>query len=231
MRADLRQALLALYDPLPLKDRLFVRARLLLSDLDRLERYVPPQGAVLDIGCGHGLVSNILAITSAARAVLGVDLDLKKIAAAQQTVGDRANIRFAVGDAATLPAGPFRAVTIADVTYTMPPDQQRALLWKIAHVLEPGGVLVWKTQVRQPRWKYVITYGQEWLMVRLGPTMGAGLYFMDQVDSIAALREAGLRPAVIPMPSPRPYTDLLLLGYRPAHAELSTMTAPLTSEA
>lgn len=216
MQADLRRSLLALYDPLPVKDRLFVRARLLLSDLDRLERYVPTQGRVLDLGCGHGLVANILALTGPGRQVLGVDLDPAKIAAAQQTVGGRDNIRFTIGDAAALPAGPFQAVTIADVLYTIPPATQQAILRQIAAVLEPGGVLVWKTQVRHPRWKYAITYGQEWLMTRLGPTLSSGLHFLDREESLAALREAGLRPAIIPLPSIRPYTDLLLLGYRQA---------------
>jgi 2-polyprenyl-6-hydroxyphenyl methylase/3-demethylubiquinone-9 3-methyltransferase len=216
MQSDLRRSLLALYDPLPLKERLFVRARLLLSDLDRLERYVPTQGRVLDLGCGHGLVANILALTGPARQVLGVDLDPAKIAAARQTIGARDNIDFVVGDAAALPDGPFQAVTIADVLYTIPPPTQRAIVRQVAAALEPGGVLVWKTQVRQPRWKYAITYGQEWLMTRLGPTMSAGLHFMDREESLAALRAAGLRPAVIPLPSIRPYTDILFLGYRQA---------------
>jgi 2-polyprenyl-6-hydroxyphenyl methylase/3-demethylubiquinone-9 3-methyltransferase len=214
MTAEVRQALLALYDPLPLKERLFVRARLLLSDLGHLERYVPPAGAVIDIGCGHGLVGNLLALTAPARQVLGIDIDAHKIAAARRTVGSRTNIRFEVGDAADLPAGSYRAATIADVMYLIPPPGQRAILRSIAGALEPGGVLVWKSQIRRPRWKYAITYGQEWLMTTLGPTHGAGLFFLDREESLAALRDAGLRPAAVPMPSLRPYTDILFLGYK-----------------
>jgi 2-polyprenyl-6-hydroxyphenyl methylase/3-demethylubiquinone-9 3-methyltransferase len=214
MDADLRRALLALYDPLPLADRLFVRARLLLSDLDRLERYVPAEGPVLDVGCGHGLVSNLLALTGRERRVLGIDLDPKKVAAARQTVGERPNVRFEVGDATELPAGEFRAVTIADVMYLIPEPTQQAIVASIAGALTPGGVLVWKSQIRQPRWKYAVTYGQEWLMTRLGPTHGAGLFFMDREESLAALRAAGLRPAAVPLPSVRPYTDILFLGYK-----------------
>lgn len=214
MNAGLRRELLALYDPLPLIDRLFVRVRLLLSDLDRLERYVPATGPVLDIGCGHGLVSNLLALTGPERRVLGIDLDAKKIAAARRTVGDRPNVSFEVGDAAHLPAGSYRAVTIADVMYLIPEARQRAIIASIAGALEPGGVLVWKSQIRQPRWKYRITHGQEWAMTRLGPTTGAGLFFMDREESLAAIRAAGLRPAIIPLTSPRPYTDILFLGYK-----------------
>lgn len=214
MNRDLRRALLALYAPLPLGVRLFVRARLALSDLDALERYVPAIGPVLDIGCGHGLVSNILALTGAQRQVLGIDIDADKIAVASQTIGARQNIQFMVGDATDLPAGDYHAVTITDVMYLIPPETQRSILVSIAGALRPGGVLVWKSQIRQPRWKYAITYGQEWLMTRLGPTEGAGLFFMDREESLAGIRDAGLRPAVVPMPSFRPYTDVLFLGYK-----------------
>lgn len=215
MKPAVRQALLALYEPLPRSVRLFVRIRLSLSDLDQIERYVPTRGAMLDIGCGHGLVANLLAITGPERTVLGIDLDEHKIASAQQTVGHRANIRFAVGDAGALPPGRYTAVTIADVMYLIPPATQRAIITSIAQSLEPGGLLVWKSQVRHPRWKYALTYGQEWLMTTVGPTRGAGLYFMDQAASLAAIGAAGLRPAAVAMPSLRPYTDMLFLGYKP----------------
>jgi 2-polyprenyl-3-methyl-5-hydroxy-6-metoxy-1,4-benzoquinol methylase len=214
MSPETRRALVALYDHLPLSVRLFVRVRLLLSDLGRMERYVPAEGPVLDIGCGHGLVGNLLALTGPRRRVLGIDIDPAKIAVARRTVGDRPNIRFEVGDAARLPAGSYRAVTIADVMYLIPPATQRVILGSIAAALTPGGVLVWKSQIQQPRWKYAITYGQEWLMTRLGPTKGAGLHFLDREESLQAIRAAGLRPAMVPMPSPRPYTDVLFLGYR-----------------
>lgn len=208
---NILSTLLALYDPLPVSDRLFVRIRLLLSNLYLLESYVP-QGIILDIGCGHGLLSNLLAITSQERQVLGIDIDPKKIAAAQRTIGSRSNIQFEVGDAASLPGRNYNAVTIADVMYLIPPETQRAILKNIADVLNPNGLLVWKTHSHHPRWKYAITYAQEWLMTKLGPTQGAGIFFMDSEESIQAIRNAGLHPVVVPMALRSPYSDILFLG-------------------
>lgn len=45
------------------------------------------------------------------------------------------------------------------------------------------------------------THTQQWLLARLGPTVGTTLHFMDTADSLAALRAAGFRTAVHP---PRP---------------------------
>jgi 2-polyprenyl-3-methyl-5-hydroxy-6-metoxy-1,4-benzoquinol methylase len=212
-RALLR-ATLALYDESPLADRLFVRARAFLSDLATLERHAPRAGAILDLGCGHGLVSNLLALGSPDRDVTGIDVDPEKVAAARRTVGARPNVRFLVADATTFNGGPYAAITVADVFYLLPPPLQRDLLASCARMLAPDGVLIWKSQVRHPRWKYAITRGQEWLMTTLGPTQGHGLYFLDTDESLDALRDAGLRAIALTMHSWRPYTDVLFLAHK-----------------
>lgn len=212
-RALMRRTI-ALYDAAPRGVRLFVRARALLSDLPRIERHVAREGAALDLGCGHGLVANLLALGSPGRDVTGIDIDAQKVEAARRTIGARANIHFAVADATTYQGGPYAAITVADVFYLIPPDGQRALLASCARMLAPGGMLIWKSQVRHPRWKYAITRGQEWLMTTLGPTKGHGLYFLDTDESLAALRAAGLVPVAVPLRSWRPYTDILFLAQK-----------------
>lgn len=209
----LLRATLALYDDSPPVDRLFVRARAVLSDLPLLERHAPHEGACLDLGCGHGLVANLLALGSPTRTVTGIDIAGEKIAAAQRTIGSRTNVHFVVADATTFTGGPYVAITVADVFYLIPPDLQRQLLVACRRMLAPGGVLLWKSQVRHPRWKYAITRGQEWLMTTLGPTQGHGLYFLDTDESLAALHDAGFRAIARPLRSWRPYTDMLFIAY------------------
>lgn len=216
---DLLRRALALYDDSPPAERLFVRARALLSDLPVLERHAPRAGRIMDLGCGHGLVANLLALGSAERAVRGVDIAPEKIAAARRTLGNRPNIRFDVADATALAAdgeeaGSYAAIAVADVFYLLPPDDQRALIGTCHALLQPGGVFLWKSQVRRPRWKYAITWGQEWLMTTLGPTHGHGLYFLNTDESLAALAAAGFTAAALPLRSWRPYTDVLFIAYK-----------------
>lgn len=214
-RAELLRRTLAVYADSPRAERLFVRARACLSDLTVVERHAPRSGTILDIGCGHGLLTNLLALGSPARDVLGIDIDAAKIEAARRSLRGRANVRFAVAPAARAPGGPYEAITIGDVCYLLPPAEQRALIAQCHRLLAPGGTLLWKSQVRRPRWKFAITYAQEWLMTHVGPTAGSGLYFLDTAASLDALRAAGFRAAVRPMPSWRPYTDVLFIGRKP----------------
>lgn len=215
-RGDLFRRTLALYDDSPRGERLFVRIRALLSDLAVVERHAPERGAILDVGCGHGLLSNLLALGSSERDVLGIDLDARKIEAARRTSRGRTNIRFEVASASDAPAGRYQAITVGDVFYLIPPDEQRVLMALFQRLLIPGGVFLWKSQVREPRWKYVITYGQEWLMTHLGPTSGHGLHFLNTAESLAALRDVGFHAEALPLASWRPYTDVLFIARNPA---------------
>jgi 2-polyprenyl-6-hydroxyphenyl methylase/3-demethylubiquinone-9 3-methyltransferase len=58
-----------------------------------LER-VPGEGALLEVGCGHGLFANAAALSHPGLEVLGVDPDPRKIRWADATVGARRNVRF-----------------------------------------------------------------------------------------------------------------------------------------
>src|SRR6516165_8471587 len=65
---------LELFSPLPLKERLFVRARLFSAPLAALAKRCPV-GSVLDVGCGHGGLIALLAIDHPDREILGIDPD------------------------------------------------------------------------------------------------------------------------------------------------------------
>lgn len=210
-RVLMRQAL-ALYASAPPIERAFVRVRALLSDLAAIERQAPPSGPLLELGCGHGLLTNLLALGDARREVLGIDIDSAKIEAARRTIGDRTNVRFAVRDATAIRDGAYAGIVVADVFYLLPPEEQRRLIATCYRLLRPGGLLVWKTQVRRPRAKFALTYGQEWVMTRLGPTQGQGLFFLDTVASQDAMRHAGFNVVTVPPRAWRPYTDLLFIG-------------------
>src|SRR3954469_3141926 len=60
---DIKRALDCYRDERPFV-RLFVFARHLLAPLGRIAAEVPARGKILDLGCGHGLFANLLAVTS-----------------------------------------------------------------------------------------------------------------------------------------------------------------------
>jgi len=61
--------------------------------------YLPQNGVIVDLGCGYGLISNLLAF-ELERLVIGVELSAPRIAAALQSIKDRRNIEFYAADIA-----------------------------------------------------------------------------------------------------------------------------------
>ena len=93
---------------------------------------VPRRGRVLEIGCGHGLVSAYLALSSRERQVTGIDIDARKIAVASHALSHvdptSAHLEFHHVATGELPDGPWDAIVIVDVLYLLERSAEFALL-------------------------------------------------------------------------------------------------------
>jgi len=173
------------------------------APFEKLETFVPTEGLVLEIGCGHGLVATFLALSSTKRRVLGIDIDSQKIALATETARrlspGEASLSFEVRESGDLPANDhgWDAIVFADVLYLIRPDDRFELLAKCAQSLSPGGVLVVKEVDTQPRFKARIAQIQEFLATRvLRITEGDNLDFPSAAELAEQLRAVGLAPAI-----------------------------------
>lgn len=204
---------LRLYETASPLTRLFLKGRVLMSDLEFIEKQVPATGTIVDLGCGGGLFTNLMALRSPARRVIGVDFSPARIELARATVGNRPNIEFILGSVADIDAE-CDAITIVDVLYLVSREEQYRILRECRRRLREGGALIWKAQERRPRWKFAWTYLQELITTATGLTScrRGGLSFMSREESLAALRAAGFIPDLVEMKSWRPYTDILYLG-------------------
>jgi 2-polyprenyl-3-methyl-5-hydroxy-6-metoxy-1,4-benzoquinol methylase len=214
-RSALTRAL-ALYDAEALSVRFHVQARHRLCPMERIAAHVPLAGRVLDVGCGHGFFGNLLALGSPDRQVVGVDPMASKIAVARRVAERLPNARYAVGSAADITDGPYDVVTILDVLYLLPRPAKLALLRQCRALLAPDGVLLLKTNDRQPRWKYLWARFEEQVMTSLGLTEGEGLYFLNAAQNQALLDMAGFQAEVIRLDSWLPYPHVLFLARSPA---------------
>ena len=193
--------LLSQYPSLTFLQRAHMTIRWLVCPLSRIALYVPQKGVVLDLGCGHGLFSLLLARSAATRAVIGIELDQDKLSLAN-TLSQR-NLRFIAGDIAKqddLP--PVQAVTIIDVFYLIPYDAQEHLLEMCTARLAAGGVIVLKEMAETPRWKVWLNWLEETLAVRvLGITESTSpsFYFRPRAQWVSLFEKLGFAVEVVPM--------------------------------
>ena len=97
---------------------------------------------VLDVGCGTGFFSRLLASGPERVSTVGVDLEAPFIEYARGAAARRGlDIEFLVGDALDLPFADESFDVVASHTFlTVVPDPQRAMA-EMLRVLKPGGVV------------------------------------------------------------------------------------------
>ncbi len=209
-----------LFDDAPRGDRFHVRARWWSCPFPALERHVPVAGRVLEVGCGHGLLSLYLALCSPGRLVEGIDIDTHKIelarAAAAGLDPGEAHVTFTAVEPGDLPDGPFDAIVINDVLYLMPAELRLSVLASCVARLAPGGVLLVKELDTAPRWKYEIGRGQEILATRvLRYTQGADMEIVPMQDFVDQLETFGLAVHGVRVDRGYPHPHHLLIARHP----------------
>jgi 2-polyprenyl-6-hydroxyphenyl methylase/3-demethylubiquinone-9 3-methyltransferase len=163
---------------------------------------VPSEGRILDLGCGHGLFTNLLAVQSPSRQVLGIDPSPHKIAVARASGARLPNVRYQQGTVDDVEERDFRAITILDVLYLLPDDRKLAILRRCRELLAADGLLLVKTNDTRPRWKYAIVRLEEEVMVSLlGFTFGGELHFRGVPEYTRLLSAAGFSASVVSLDS------------------------------
>src|SRR3989344_1175386 len=121
-----------LYKKGPLQLKAYIFMRQLIAGFDRLYHYLPDKGTLIDVGCGYGVVSNLISLRRPNLEIYGIDIDKKRILEAQKTIDSRKNIQFQVADLRnvnTLP--PANGFIFFDVFHHIPKQHHENLL-KIA---------------------------------------------------------------------------------------------------
>ena len=172
--------------------RAYLRIKLKICPLIKLEEYFPKGGTIVDLGCGNGLFPNILSLGSLERRIIGLDLDEKKIEVANRIKSLDSNIIYQIGDVVDAKYPKGDVFTLVDVLYLIPFDKEEIVLKKCYQSLSKDGTLIIKEMDTQPRWKYTYNLFQETLAVKLiGLTLGERFFFRSKEDYFEILTKIG----------------------------------------
>ena len=188
-----------------------------LCPFDKIESYIPKEGKILDLGCGHGIFCRLLAKTSPSRKILGIDPSTHKIRIARKKSTGLNNIKYQKGFLESVTGNKFDCISIIDVLYLLSPSEKTNLLKNVKRLLKTTGYLV-LVEVSSESFLYNLTKLEEYIMVKILKytySNTRNLYFPIDSDYIKLLEKIGfkkIKQKRIQGKSPYP-KHLLLLGY------------------
>jgi len=200
------QELFNLYSDLGAAVIWYVRLRWRLCPFEKMARHVPLKGTIVDVGCGYGLLSNLLALTSQERDVIGIDLSPRRIRVAQRTVKDRRNIKFLLQDADHLKAGKCDVFVMSDFLHHLSYRRQEELLAVCYRKLSKNGLLIVEEVDDKPYWKYQFN-----IIVDVLLNLGHRIYFRNSSEYLKLLSRIGFQIKTEAAHKDLPLSDILYL--------------------
>ena len=193
--------------------QLFLCLRWVLTPYSKVARHIPVSGAVLDVGCGHGLLSLYLAEHHPNRQVIGVDHDNCRIQAATRAKGCLVNIEFIKESAEYLPDGTLSAVILMDVLHYFPAEVQVTILKNARARIAEGGVVLVREVDATWGIGFALSYLYEWIStrVRFTKTEKSQLFFRTPAQWTELLESQGLT-VTSEIVSGCLFSDILFIG-------------------
>ena len=192
-------------------DLFFLHLRSFLLDYKDMAEKIPLGANILDVGCGHGILPNYLALSDPSSTVRGIDLDAARIEKAGKTIGDRRNISFAVGDLMKTDIAGVDVVLLIDLMHYFPYEEQNGIIKRVGDGLQAGGILIFRDPDTKPKWRFYWNYLHEIAMVNSNFTKThlKSLFFRSSREFKSLLQSIGFHVKIYPNKSPLPYSDTL----------------------
>lgn len=208
----------------------FVRGKLRYDPLyfNLLRRgFLPPEGLLLDLGCGRGIVFSLLLAARDLHAqdlypegwapppaltFHGIEGRPKTAAAARQAFAGQAEIE--TGDLRTIELPRADAILLLDVLHYLPAADQEALLSRAAAALAPGGVLLIRDADAAAGRRFTATRIQERLSALFRRDWRQRFHYRSAGEWRDLLGRLNLTVDVQPMAMGTPYANVLLAARR-----------------
>ncbi len=211
---------------LPLVERTYAIIRFLILRvklLATMDLLLPPEGAILDVGCGFGLWSAYFSQMKSGRRIIGIDPNQQRISTAK-TVAAQLGLRtefFAEDVRQTAARGPFRAVYLLDVLHHIPSADQLGVVRQLTDMLEDGGVLVIKDITTKPWFGLKFTEVLDRAMVG----MKEELAYRHHSEWSELLQKLGYEVRVVRVPDVLPYPHVIIAATKRSGLAASAMNA------
>jgi|APEBP8051073403_1049400.scaffolds.fasta_scaffold00761_9 SAM-dependent methyltransferase len=180
------------------------RIRKRIVPFEQIASHLPRTGSLLEIGCGEGLVLEML--KSDVAPVVGVDFDPRKLGLARSRLADRKSIVLVENDAfaylRTQKTGTWDCVLLVDTLSSFSINDQNRLLEEAVRVLAPDGQLLLKTIDGAAGWKTLFSKTLSALIYsvfRLSRSNHQAFYYQAEDELVCFFKKQPVSVTVTPL--------------------------------
>ena len=149
--------------------------RFLILPIDEIEKTISKKGKIIDYGCGFGVNSCYLALSSKERHIVGIDHSAKRIKKAIKMAKGIRNLKFRLGNILKIRIEKAGTHLLIDALHHVPYSDQILLLEKIIQNMRKGDLIVIKEIDDRPVLKFAWNCIHDKLM-----NFNDKLYFRNQ---------------------------------------------------
>jgi len=147
---------------------------------------------LLDLGCGIGLLAQYLNTRGIHTSIHGLDFDTNKIVSANKAASNHALLSFSVADLRQPWPESKGNVTLLDVLQYLSPIERSTLLKRAAQVIAQDGLLIIRTGLISPGWRFRATKLIDFLAKHLFWMKSGPVSYPTETELITILQTEGL---------------------------------------
>jgi SAM-dependent methyltransferase len=176
---------------------------------ETVERMLPKTGTISELGCGEGLLTNYLAISSPKRKIIGIEIVPERLELAKKGIK---NTKYKVGDITDVPFPKADAAILFHVLHHLPSgDAQEKVLEKTKKSLKKGGKMIIVDVHVKPTLKFVAAWFADHFLVPwvFEKRFYTRAYFRKEEEWLALLKKLGFKVKVTEETANRPFPNII----------------------
>ena len=213
-RALLEKNVINLYETKAWK-KWFAKIRIWEAPCWEVEKLIPQNGLILDLGCGEGVFSNLWALSSKSRKIVGIDKNSVRVNQAKSGLD---NIKFIKGNIMTINFPRSDAIVIFHVLHHLSSfkDQENLIKKCFKSLVKKGKIIIIEVDIKTNT-KYLISWLTDHFVAPLlfdHKIFDNNIYYRPKKNWLNLLKTNGFITKSFAVEKNKPFTNLVIEGIK-----------------
>lgn len=188
----------------------FSKIRFLDAPYQKVEKLIPNNGLIYELGCGEGVFSNFMAVSSNKRKIIGIELDKKRV---KQANRGQKNTIFKYGDATKVKLEKCDAVVMFHLLHhLLSLNDQEKVIKNSVKALKKNGKIVIVEIDNKPFLKYITAWITDHILVAWlfeKKIYEHNIYFRNEKEWLQLFERLNLKYKVTPASANQPFSHII----------------------